>query len=109
MVTLPTYKNIREGKKKVDEALYDMIVSVAGGITPASGYKVVSVSVAAAATSGSSSADPDLVGGTITGFQPVAVDQILKGLVLNGDGSVTATLNAAAAAINQFNVIVQKK
>jgi hypothetical protein len=108
MVTLPTYKNIREGKKKVDEALYDMIVTVAGTST-GSGDKVVAVSVAAAATSGSSSADADLVGGTITGFQPVAVDQILKGLVLNADGSVTATLNAAATAINQFNVVVQKK
>lgn len=82
----------------------------AGAVTKAKiGYKVVAVTVAAAATSGSSAADPELVGGEIIGIYPTGnQDQFVDNVVLNADGSVTVTLAAAATAANTFNVIVLK-
>ncbi|MBW2675547.1 MAG: hypothetical protein JRD89_19410 [Deltaproteobacteria bacterium] len=69
--------------------------------------KTVSVTVAATATSGSSAADPDLVGGAIVGYYPTGnQDQLVDSIVLNPDGSVTITLAAAATADNTFNVVV---
>ena len=73
------------------------------------GYKVVSVTVAAGATSGSSAADSDLVGGEILGYYPTGnQDQFVTNVTLNTDGSVTITLGAAATADNTFNVVVLK-
>ena len=82
----------------------------AGAVTVAKiGYKAVAVTVAAAATSGSSAADTDLVGGAIVGYHPTGnQDQFVDNVVLNADGSVTITLAAAATANNTFNVIVLK-
>ena len=82
----------------------------AGAATKAKiGYKAVAVTVAAAATSGSSAADTDLVGGAIVGYHPTGnQDQFVDNVVLNADGSVTITLAAAATANNTFNVIVLK-
>ena len=72
-------------------------------------YKVVTVTVAAGATSGSSAADSELIGGEILGFYPAGnQDQFVVNVVLNPDGSVTVTLAAAATADNVFNVVVLK-
>lgn len=71
--------------------------------------KTVSVNVAATATSGSSSADSGLVGGTILGIYSVGnQDQFVDNVVLNSDGSITVTLGAAATAQNNFKVTVLK-
>jgi len=76
---------------------------------PKIGYKVVAVTVAAGATSGSSPADPDLVGGEIIGIYPTGnQDQLVDNVSLGADGSVTVTLAAAATADNTFNVVVLK-
>jgi len=73
------------------------------------GYKVVAVSVAAGAASGTSIADPDLVGGQIVGIYPTGnQDQFVDNVVLNSDGSVTVTLAGNAVAGNNFNVVVLK-
>ncbi len=78
---------------------------VAPGIKMAS----VAVTVAASATTGSSSADSTLVGATILGFYPTTnQDQRVKSVVLNADGSITITLLAAATADNVFNVVCVK-
>ena len=70
-------------------------------------YKVVAVTVAAAATSGASAADAELVGGQIIGFyQTGNQDQHIDSIVLGATGAVTVTLAAAATAANTFNVIV---
>lgn len=69
----------------------------------------VSVTVAATATTGSSAADPTLVGGTILGVYPTGnQDQLIDNVVLNANGSVTVTLAAAATADNTFTVVVLK-
>jgi len=71
--------------------------------------KVVAVTVAAAATSGSSAADPELVGGRILGYYSTGnQDQLVDNIALGADGSVTITLAAAATADNTFNVVVAK-
>ena len=82
----------------------------AGAATKAKiGYKAVAVTVAAAATSGSSAADADLVDGVIIGYHPTGnQDQFVDNVVLNANGSITVTLDAAATANNTFNVIVLK-
>jgi hypothetical protein len=73
------------------------------------GFKVVSITMAAGATTGSSAADPELVGGQILGYYPTGnQDQLVDNIVLNADDSVTITLAAAATAANTFNVIVLK-
>ena len=73
------------------------------------GYKSVSVTVAAGDTSGSSSADSDLVDGEILGYYPTGnQDQLVDSVVLNADGSVTITLASAATADNTFKVVVIK-
>jgi hypothetical protein len=71
--------------------------------------KKQSVTVSTGQTSGSGSADPDLVGGEILGWGPdTNGDQVVDDFTLNADGSVTVTLNAAATADNKFKVAVQK-
>lgn len=70
-------------------------------------YKSVAVTVAAAATNGSSAADADLVGGEILGYYPTGnQDQLADSVVLNADGSITVTLAAAATANNTFKAAV---
>jgi hypothetical protein len=69
----------------------------------------VTVNVAAAGTTGSSAADPSLVGGFLISCDPSGnQDQHLDNAVLNGDGSITATLGAAATAQNNFRCVVVK-
>jgi hypothetical protein len=82
----------------------------AGAVTKTKlGFKVVSITVAAGATTGSSAADSELVGGQILGYYPTGnQDQFVDNITLNADGSVTVTLAAAATAANTFNVIVLK-
>jgi len=71
------------------------------------GYKVVTVTVSAGQTTGSSSADPDLVGGEILGMYSAGnQDQLVDNVVLNTNGSVTITLAATATANNTFKVVV---
>jgi len=81
-----------------------------GAVTKAKlGYKVVTVTVAAGATSGSSAADSELVGGEIVGIYPAGnQDQFVDNVTLNSDGSVTVTLAAAATDDNTFKVVVLK-
>lgn len=81
-----------------------------GAVTKAKlGYKVVTVTVAAGATSGSSAADSELEGGEIVGIYPAGnQDQFVDNVVLNADGSVTVTLAAAATDDNTFKVVVLK-
>lgn len=68
--------------------------------------KAVVVNVNAAAATGSSAADPALVGGTIIGWRSAGnQDQLIDNMVLNGDGSITITLAAAATATNNFVVV----
>jgi hypothetical protein len=65
------------------------------------------INVAAAATSGTSAADPASVGGKIVGVRAAGnQDQFVDNVVLNANGSVTVTLAAAATAINNIRVIV---
>jgi len=71
------------------------------------GYKSVAITVTAGATSGSSAADADLVGGEILGIYPTGnQDQLVDNVVLNANGSITVTLAAAATANNTFRVVV---
>jgi hypothetical protein len=81
-----------------------------GAVTKAKmGLKVVAVTVAAGATSGSSAADAELAGGEILGYYPTGnQDQLVDSVVLGADGSVTVTLAAGATADNTFNVVVAK-
>jgi len=76
---------------------------------PKIGYKVVSVTVAAAATTGSSAADSELVNGEIIGIISAGnQDQFVDNVSLGADGSVTVTLAAAATANNVFKIVVLK-
>lgn len=79
-----------------------------GSVTePKVAYTSVTVTVNATASTGSSAANPALVGGTILGFHPAGnQDVFVDNVVLNGDGSVTVTLGAAAVANNVFRVVV---
>jgi len=81
-----------------------------GAVTKAKlGYKVVTVTVASGATSGSSAADSELVGGEILGIYPAGnQDQFVDNVTLNSDGSITVTLAAAATDDNTFKVVVLK-
>lgn len=73
------------------------------------GYVAVTVNVSAAAATGSSAANPDLVGGILFSCDPSGnQDQLQDNAVLNGDGSITVTLAAAATAQNNFRCMVLK-
>ena len=73
------------------------------------GFVAVTVNVNATATTGSSAANPDLAGGVLFGCNQAGnQDQHVDNVVLNGDGSVTVTLAAAATAQNNFRCIVMK-
>lgn len=77
-------------------------------VSGTSKYKIVAITVAAAATSGASANDADLVGGQITGIVPSGnQDQFVDNVAIDGNGAVTVTLAAAATADNTFNVTVQ--
>ena len=71
-------------------------------------FKLVAVSVTAAASSGASAADPELVNGTIMGIVPSGnQDQFVDNVAVTAaSGVVTVTLAAAATADNTFNVTV---
>lgn len=70
-------------------------------------FKAVAITVAAAATTGSSAADPDLVGGIIMGFLPTGnMDQFPDEMEVGVDGAVTVTLANAATADNTYTVNV---
>jgi len=95
---------------KIKDAEVGTAEIAAGVVSKAKlGYKSVAVNVTATATSGSSAADPDLVGGEILGIYSAGnQDQLVDNVVLNADGSVTVTLAAAATAENNFKVVVAK-
>jgi len=72
-------------------------------------FKSVAITVLAAATTGSSAVDSDLVGGTIVGIVPTGnQDQFVDNIALSATGAVTVTLAAAATAANSFSVAVFK-
>ena len=67
------------------------------------------INVAATSATASSAANPDLVGGVLISCDPSGnQDQHLDNAVLNGDGSITITLGAAATAQNNFRCITFK-
>ena len=103
-------KNALDPDTAIDDGTIPQAKLDSTGITKAKlGLKAVSVTVAASATSGSSSADSDLVGGEILGIYSTGnQDQFVDNVALNADGSVTVTLGAAATADNTFNVVVLK-
>lgn len=69
--------------------------------------KLVAITVNAAAASGVSSADADLVGGVIVGIVPTGnQDQFVDNVTVSATGVVTVTLAANATANNTFNVAV---
>lgn len=70
-------------------------------------FKLVAVTVSAAAASGVSAADPDLVGGVIIGIVPSGnQDQFVDNVAISATGVITVTLGANATANNTFNVAV---
>jgi len=78
-------------------------------VTKAINDLVVTVSVQVGQSSGSSSADKLLVGGTIIGYYPAGnQDQFVDNILLNANGSITITLAANAVAVNSFNVVVKR-
>lgn len=71
--------------------------------------KATTVTVAGTATTGSSAADPDLAGGFLVACTPAGnQDQLMDNAVLNGDGSITITLGAAATGTNTFRCTALK-
>lgn len=71
--------------------------------------KVVNITVGAGTSSASSSADNELVGGTVLGYIATSnQDQFVDSIVLNVNGSVTITLAANATANNVFAVSVKR-
>lgn len=96
-------KHIADGTVTVDK-LADAVINKSK-----LAYKVVSVTVASGATSGSSAADDDLINGEILGIYPAGnQDQFIDNVTLNSDGSITVTLAAAATDDNVFKVVVLK-
>lgn len=83
---------------------------IAGAVTAGKlGMSQVTVNVNAASATGSSAAAPALVGGTLTSCRSSGnQDQFMDNVVLNGDGSITITLAAAATAQNNFICTVIK-
>jgi hypothetical protein len=70
-------------------------------------FKKVAVTVAAAASSGVSAADPDLVAGSIMGIVPAGnQDQFVDDVTVSATGVITVTLAANATADNDFEVTV---
>lgn len=73
------------------------------------GYKAVTVTINAAAATGSSAADTTLAGGVLFNCTPNGnQDQLLDNAILNADGSITLTLAANATATNTFRCIAMK-
>ena len=98
-----TAEKIKDGEVKAGEIGAEAVTK------PKLAVKEVSVTVAAGGTSGSSDADPELVGGEILGYFPAGnQDQFVADITLNADGSITITLAAAATADNTFKVIAIK-
>lgn len=72
-----------------------------------SGFNWVEVTIALGAASGSSAANPALVGGGIWSWYPKSGnDQAIASIVLNGDGSVTVTAAGNETAEAKFDVAV---
>ena len=70
-------------------------------------FKKVAVTVNAAASTGSSANDTDLIGGTIMGILPSSnQDQFVDDVTIDANGAVTVTLAANATANNVFDVTV---
>lgn len=70
---------------------------------------IKTVTVDAAATSGSAAVDTSIIGGTVIGIVPAGnQDQFVDNVAIDGTGVLTVTLAAAATAINTFKVAVQK-
>lgn len=69
---------------------------------------VVAVNVSATNSSGSSAANPALIGATVIGIVPAGnQDQFIGNVEVEADGKVKVTLAAAATAQNQFKVSVK--
>lgn len=70
---------------------------------------IVAVNVSTGNGTGSSAADPLLIGGTIIGIVPTGnQDQLVDEVIVEADGKVKVTLAANATAQNTFNVSVLK-
>ena len=70
-------------------------------------FKQVAITVSAAAATGSSADDDDLIGGQILGIVPTGnQDQFVDNISIDGNGAVTVTLAANATGNNTFLVNV---
>lgn len=98
----------------LEDRIYDLFerfyASISGSLGGTSKtFTVVSITVATGASQGSSQANADLVGGTVIGAYPTGItDESLKGVVLNGDGSVTITLLSNGTGSNSYDIVVMK-
>lgn len=72
-------------------------------------YVAATITVAMGAATGSSAADPTLVGGVLLACTAAGNnDQFVDNAVLNGDGSITVTLGANGTAANQIRCVALK-
>lgn len=72
-------------------------------------YVAATITVAMGAATGSSAADPSLVGGVLLACTAAGNnDQIIDNAVLNMDGSMTVTLGANGTAANQIRCVALK-
>lgn len=95
----------------LEDRVYDLVKSVKDMIPgeTTTVEKTVTVTVASGTSQGSSVADATITGGAIVGCYPVSLtDNNLKSLVLNDNGSITATLIANATGTNTYAVRVKK-
>lgn len=111
MSLLNSFTSLFRAGAVVPEYLWDELKNLDSRISSGSEKtkKTVTVTVATGNSQGSSSADSTLVGGIVVGFYPSSLTESnLKSIVLNADGSITATLLAAATGTDSYSVIVEQ-
>lgn len=110
---LPTMAAVGGAGELLYTAAADRAVAKSGilatDVMLSSKFTSVDVTIALGADTGSSAADPTLVGAGILGFYPKSGnDQPVESVTLNGDGSVTVVTAAVETAEAKFKVIVSK-
>ncbi len=87
--------------------LFDLVMG--GGIGGGDDQTDLQVTIALGDATGSSAADPDLIGASIITFFPLSGnDQVISGAQVNQDGSVTVTVAGNETAQATFRVTVRK-
>lgn len=102
-------------KGRLADKCYDLFKQINDRLTNVEGkelddrLKIVSVSVSATNSNGSSAADEELIGAEVIGYFPVGnCDQLVDKVEVLEDGKVKVTLGAAATEQNLFKVSVLK-